>query len=164
MTFKTKAPQEEPTIHIDYSNHPGDDWREPLDFTQTGGEPIMTWHGHRDGWHVTTEDGDDYSLGGVIDDPNEAVVSAQAWLARRSYRRTGWAEDPELIRRAFAAYFRSGANQQPDASASNTVVHEGKTYVVLTNVNGILAVYRVLNDGGLKGLRRWPKGVEEHFA
>lgn len=33
-------------------------------------------------------------------------------------------------------------------------------YVVLENVSGILAVYRVRNDGKLKGLRRWPAQLE----
>ena len=70
---------------------------------------------------------------------------------------------PTLIRRAFAAYFRAGGTDQP-ANTSTTVVHEGKLYVVLHNVNGVLAVYRVLNKGTLKGLKRWPKEIEEHFA
>jgi hypothetical protein len=27
---------------------------------------------------------------------------------------------------------------------------------------GVLAVYRVRNDGILKGLKRWPKAIEEY--
>ena len=34
-------------------------------------------------------------------------------------------------------------------------------YVVLRNVNGILSVYRVRNDGKLKGLRRWPAALND---
>jgi hypothetical protein len=34
-------------------------------------------------------------------------------------------------------------------------------YVVLENVNGVLAVYRVRNDGMLRRMRRWPKAIEE---
>ena len=37
----------------------------------------------------------------------------------------------------------------------------GKRYVVLRNVNGIMAVYRVRTDGILKGLKRWPKELEQ---
>jgi hypothetical protein len=32
--------------------------------------------------------------------------------------------------------------------------------VVLRNTRGVLKVYRVRNDGILKGLKRWPKEVE----
>jgi hypothetical protein len=66
----------------------------------------------------------------------------------------------ELTGRAFAAWFRSGAIDQP-ANTSGVRVHDGKNYVVLQNANGILAVYRVRNDGKLKRLRRWPKAVED---
>lgn len=72
------------------------------------------------------------------------------------------AESP-IVRRAFAAYFRAGGTQQP-ANTSGEVEHEGKRYVVLANVSGILAVYRVRNDGVLKGLRRWPREVERGFV
>ena len=42
---------------------------------------------------------------------------------------------------------------------TNVSEHDGKLYVVLSNVRGTLAVYRVRNDGVLKGLKRWPKVV-----
>jgi hypothetical protein len=70
--------------------------------------------------------------------------------------------DEQLTQRAFAAYFRSAAREgslspaQP-ANYSGVEEYNGKRYVVLRNVRGILAVYRVRNDGVLKGLRRWPK-------
>jgi hypothetical protein len=69
----------------------------------------------------------------------------------------------KLTQRAFAAYFRhppAGAIlDQPD-SASGPVDWQGKTYVVLFNINGVLAVYRVRTSGALKRLVRWPKGIE----
>jgi hypothetical protein len=33
--------------------------------------------------------------------------------------------------------------------------------VILENVNGVLADYRVRNDGIIKGLKRWPKELEK---
>jgi hypothetical protein len=63
-------------------------------------------------------------------------------------------DEQDVTRRAFAAYFRSGGIDQPNSSG--VVEHNGKVYVVLENVNGILAVYRVRNDGMLKRLCRWP--------
>jgi hypothetical protein len=70
----------------------------------------------------------------------------------------------DLTRRAIAAYYRTAhqdgatATDQP-SDASGVVEHEGKTYVVLVNVNGTLAVYRVRTSGQLKRLRRWPAEV-----
>ena len=74
--------------------------------------------------------------------------------------------DEQLTQRAFAAYFREAARggaYSPDQPANDSGVKEagGKRYVVLRNVNGVLAVYRVRNDGVLKGLKRWPKELEE---
>jgi hypothetical protein len=75
-------------------------------------------------------------------------------------------DDDELTLRAFAAYFRT-ANQdgatavdQP-AGTSGPVEHEGKTYVVLENIRGTLAVYRVRTSGQLKRLKRWPAEVAD---
>jgi hypothetical protein len=92
----------------------------------------------------------------------------------------------DVVRRAFAAYFRTGGTEQP-ANTSAEVEHEGKRYVVLGNINGILAVYRVIprltgqtttfnKDRGafvtdasgitmaLKRMKRWPKEIEVDFA
>ncbi len=68
----------------------------------------------------------------------------------------------ELTSRAFAAYFRSesGIVDQPSAADSGPMELDGKGYVVLRNVNGILAVYRVRPSGALKRLRRWPHALE----
>lgn len=68
-------------------------------------------------------------------------------------------DSTDLVRRAFAAWFRSGGTDQP-ANHSDVTEHNGHDYVVLRNVNGILAVYRVRNDGMLKRLRRWPTELE----
>lgn len=82
------------------------------------------------------------------------------------YRYLAQATDNDpLISRAFAAYFRSAAREgipSPDMPANDSHLCElgGKRYVVLHNVNGVLAVYRVRNDGVLKGLKRWPKELE----
>jgi len=71
----------------------------------------------------------------------------------------------DLTRRAFAAYFRverdADAIVDQPSNASGVVTHEGKQYVVLHNVRGTLAVYRVRNSGQLKRLRRWPAGVAD---
>jgi len=69
----------------------------------------------------------------------------------------------DLCNRAMAAYFRAAAKQdgvpiQP--SPAEHVKHDGLDYIVLRNVNGILAVYRVRivnSEPVLKGLKRWPK-------
>jgi hypothetical protein len=71
----------------------------------------------------------------------------------------------DLGRRALAAYFRSASREhlvvdQPINDPA-LVTHAGKTYVVIFNVRGPLAVYRVRNDGLLKRLKRWPTAVAE---
>ena len=86
---------------------------------------------------------------------NEVTVLAQA------------TDNEPLIRRAMAAYYRSGhrqgyTDQQINIPANTSFLAEvdGKQYVVLENVNGLLAVYRVRTSGMLKELRRWPKELE----
>jgi hypothetical protein len=65
-------------------------------------------------------------------------------------------DDNDLMRRALAAWFRSGAMDQP-SNLSRCEWLDGRGYVVLRNVRGILAVYRVRADGMLRRLKRWPK-------
>jgi len=71
----------------------------------------------------------------------------------------------DLTARAMRAYFVAMKRNNPfsapaqPASASGLRTHEGKQYVVLTSVRGVLAVYRVRNDGMLKGLKRWPPAI-----
>ena len=68
------------------------------------------------------------------------------------------ANNDDLLRRAFAAWFRTGGMDQP-ANTSGVEAHEGHQYVVLRNVRGTLAVYRVKNDGMLRRMRRWPSAL-----
>lgn len=62
--------------------------------------------------------------------------------------------------RAIKAYCKSaaGAGQvmQPASQPKLWTRDDGKQYIVLDNCRGVLAVYRVRNDGKLKGLKRWP--------
>jgi hypothetical protein len=69
--------------------------------------------------------------------------------------------EEQLLSRAIAAHAQAAAREgaiyeQPSASESGLEEVRGKQYVVLRNTHGILRVYRVRNDGVLKGLRRWP--------
>jgi len=68
-----------------------------------------------------------------------------------------------LKARAYAAYFKTEGREaaQPSEVDSGEIEHGGKQYVALRNRNGILAIYRVRNDGMLKRLRRWPAALEE---
>jgi hypothetical protein len=59
-------------------------------------------------------------------------------------------------RRAMAAYWKSPVANHPPEDVTH-VLHDGLDYVQLSApVVGVLALYRVLNDGQLKRLRRWP--------
>jgi hypothetical protein len=73
-------------------------------------------------------------------------------------------EEEAYIRRAVAAYLRSGHNgelpPQPSWDSSTVEEHQGSFYVVLRNVNGVLAVYRLRRQGILKRLKRWPQELE----
>lgn len=68
----------------------------------------------------------------------------------------------DLTHRALAAYFRSPPEglMQPAMALSGETKHGGLRYVVLRNTRGVLAVYRVRNDGMLKRLKRWPNDLE----
>ena len=71
-------------------------------------------------------------------------------------------EDQEYVRRAIAAYFRTGGPNLPiPVNTSSVQEHEGKFYVELHNAVGTLAVYRIRRDGMLKRLKRWPLEVEQ---
>jgi len=74
--------------------------------------------------------------------------------------------ETELITRAMSAYFKAlksteGVQMQP-SNGSGVEVVGGLSYVVLRNVGGVLAVYRVRNDGVLKRLKRWPANLDVH--
>lgn len=68
-------------------------------------------------------------------------------------------DEDKIVKRAFTAYSKSGANMQP-ANTSGVRSHGGRNYVVLENAAGPLAVFRIQNDGILKSLKRWPKAIE----
>ena len=69
-------------------------------------------------------------------------------------------DETDLTRRATAAWFRAGNTAQPNASDSGTLEIEGRVYVVLRNVEGPLAVYRLTGQGKLRSLRRWPAEIK----
>lgn len=77
------------------------------------------------------------------------------------------ASDEVLVQRALAAYFRAAARggiHSPDQPSSGSDVEEvdGKRYVVLRGGKGaVLGVYRVRNNGALKGMKRPPKELTE---
>ena len=70
--------------------------------------------------------------------------------------------DKNLARRALAAYFRTGGDEQ--TSTADVVEHEGLNYVVLSSATSTLAVYRIRNDGVLRRMRRWPPAIENVSA
>lgn len=76
-------------------------------------------------------------------------------VKEKSFRR-----DP--VTRAKAADYRShdevGSLCEP--GLVEEIEHEGKRYVRLSNVNGVLATYRIRTYGALKSLIRWPAALE----
>ena len=71
----------------------------------------------------------------------------------------------DLIRRSYAAYYkkRQPSDEIDAPGPAEVEVCDGKCYVVLYNVRGILEVYRVRNDGALKCLKRYPKEIAEKY-
>jgi len=71
-----------------------------------------------------------------------------------------------LTNRAMTAYFREAKREgvEPDqpANTSGVVTLGGLDYVVLENIVGPIAVYRVRNDGKLKRLKRLPAGLDDN--
>ena len=68
----------------------------------------------------------------------------------------------ELIDRATRAYLRaSGPYAELPGNTSDVEEHDDKLYVILRNVKGTLAVYRVRPDDSLRKLRRWPSNIQE---
>jgi hypothetical protein len=70
----------------------------------------------------------------------------------------------EMLGRAFRAYFMAASRAQyvadaPSESKSGQEEVGGKQYIVLRNGGGILATYRVRNNGVLKRLVRWPSDL-----
>jgi hypothetical protein len=78
------------------------------------------------------------------------------------------ATEDELMARALRAYWMAArkANKEtgeewdiPSNRLGRVKEIDGKSYAVLQNANGILAVYRLRNDGVLKALKRWPEAL-----
>jgi hypothetical protein len=66
-----------------------------------------------------------------------------------------------LTSNAIAAYTRKPGNQQPAADLSGPATAGGLDDIVLRNLGGALAAYRVLPiSKTLKRLKRWPKVME----
>lgn len=67
----------------------------------------------------------------------------------------------ELARRGLAAFYRAGV---PEAGGlhfdADLVRVEGLDYVRVMGAGRVMAVYRVTNQGQLRRLRRWPRGLE----
>ena len=82
---------------------------------------------------------------------------------QKDRKMTSSTDKSDLLRRAFAAYFRSDKSgpqpDQPSQALSSVVESGGRTYVVLNNARGVLTVYRVRTDGVLKRLVRWPADI-----
>ncbi len=71
----------------------------------------------------------------------------------------------DLSHRAEKAYFRSGGRDQPSGSSSEPYwATNGRLYVPIFNGGRMLAVYRVLSDGTLKRLKRWPQEIDQKFV
>lgn len=67
----------------------------------------------------------------------------------------------DLLQRAIAFHLRKPGALQPAAELSGPATAGGFDYIVLRNLGGVLAVYRVMTHSRtLKRLRRWPKAVE----
>lgn len=66
-----------------------------------------------------------------------------------------------LTQRAIKLHTGKLGAQQPAADLSGPTAAGGLDYIVLRNLGGVLAVYRVLPiSRTLKRLKRWPKVVE----
>jgi hypothetical protein len=68
-------------------------------------------------------------------------------------------DNPELIRRAYADWFRRGETVRPTHDSAHVRVY-GLEYVALLGRIGILAVYRVRPTGALKRLKQWPAELD----
>lgn len=66
-----------------------------------------------------------------------------------------------LAQRAIKAHTGKLGAQQPAANLSGPATAGGLDYIVLRNIGGVLAVFRILPiSRTLKRLKRWPKEVE----
>lgn len=75
--------------------------------------------------------------------------------------------EQDLLSRAHATYFATGkhdgvARLQPSRYSNVGTTAYGRNYVVLRNVSGVLAVFRIRTpSGALRRLKRWPASLEQ---
>jgi hypothetical protein len=69
--------------------------------------------------------------------------------------------DDALVSRAMEAYFRAGHGRQQLVTICRVRALAHNRYVVLSDINGVLAVYRIRGDGILRRMRRWSKELNE---
>jgi len=67
----------------------------------------------------------------------------------------------QYLSRALSAYFKTDGGDQPALGESGVTSLNDKSYVVLRNVRGVLAVYRIQNSGQLRRLKRPPKELSD---
>ena len=66
-------------------------------------------------------------------------------------------EEDYIKKRAFNAYFRRfGKFAYVPSQTVEFIEDKGKDYIILSNVNGTLATYRIREDGSLKFQKRSP--------
>lgn len=75
----------------------------------------------------------------------------------------------EYVNRASAALYRQTLREgvqfnQPSSDSGIRADSNGRKYVVLENISGVLAVYRIKTDGTLRRMKRWPKEIETEDA
>jgi hypothetical protein len=146
------------------------------------------WKGSGPQWTLYMDDvyaDDIYELGGEPENPPVREAIAHLDTVRKPIpMRHGAAAPPErlaigrkarehpgeglIVRRAMAKYvsLKNASGSLPSyvprpSSASYVAEHEGRRYVVLHNLNAILAVFRI-DDGNMLELQdTWPKEIEE---
>lgn len=146
------------------------------------------WKGSGPQWTLYMDDvyaDDIYQFGGEPENPPVREAIAHLDTVRKPVpMRHGPAAPPErlaigrkarehlgdgiIVRRAMAKYvsLKNTSGSLPSyvprpSSASYVAEHEGQRYVVLHNLNAILAVFRIADDDMLELQDTWPKEIEE---
>lgn len=73
----------------------------------------------------------------------------------------------DVVSRALRSYFKTARKEgysaaQPSVVGSHQQEVADRSYVVLRNGSGILAVFRIRTNDKLKRLRRWPTELEDN--
>ncbi|OUM01644.1 hypothetical protein [Variovorax sp. JS1663] len=69
-------------------------------------------------------------------------------------------KEERLLRWATADYLSTAEVPQQPSDTSGLETVKGREYVVLRNINGILAVYHVRSDGTISELLTWPRELK----